>query len=272
MVQARAGVWDSKFDPESVALFADVVSACQANLESAPADSPDRKIEVPRLAKEALGYFDKAMPKVSDPIAQAQMLARKGSMQGILGDYAGADASLRKALTMAGGAGTLAPMLWLLKKRGAQAQIPTWCSYVRNHLHPKADLAKLCQLCQLYGAQVCNSAFDRDMMADKTRLRVEAADAEQRRGTSSDPNVLLDAVASMPIVNECPNPVRLFFGMDPAGPGLMSTINGKASFTKRLQLHNRVWILDAQGRAVSHIIVKNEYPQITINASGNGFE
>jgi hypothetical protein len=127
-------------------------------------------------------------------------------------------------------------------------------------------------VCARYGADACDSAEDKDMLADKARLRVEAADAEQRRGTRSDPTVLLDAVASMPIVNLCPRPVNLFFGQVPGGPGLVSGIDGKGKMTKRLQIHSKVWILDAQGKAVSSIIVKNEFPEITINPSGNGFE
>jgi hypothetical protein len=187
-------------------------------------------------------------------------------------DFTAADVVIRKGIELCPSAITVEPMLRSLKLRDQAGETAKWCKDARAHVCPRADVAKLCMVCARYGADACDSAEDKDMLADKARLRVEAADAEQRRGTRSDPTVLLDAVASMPIVNLCPRPVNLFFGQVPGGPGLVSGIDGKGKMTKRLQIHSKVWILDAQGKAVSSIIVKNEFPEITINPSGNGFE
>jgi len=272
VVQARDSVVTGNYDTAAVDFFAQVATELSRQAEAETPPVPENQQYVQQISKESLGYIDKALAKTTDPLATALLNARKGEMLLVQKDFTAADVVIRKGIELCPCAVTVEPMLRSLKLRDQAGEAAKWCKDARAHVCARADVAKLCMVCASYGADACDSPEDKDMLADKARLRVEAADAEQRRGTSTDPTVLLDAVASMPIVNLCPRSVNLFFGKELGGPGLVTSIDGKEKMTKRLQLHSKVWIVDAQGKAVSSIIVKNEFPAITINASGNGFE
>jgi hypothetical protein len=271
VVEARQAAVSNSGDPDAASFFAEVAAEVSRQAEAETPPSPENQRYAQTLSKEALGYLDKALARPAAPEVMAVLHARKGEMLLVQRDFTAADVAIRAGVQLCPSATTVEPMLRSLKLRDRAGEMAKWCVDARAQLCPRADLARLCTVCTKYGVEACNSPEDQDLMADKARQRVEAADAEQRRGTPSDPTVLRDAVVSMPIVNLCPRRVSLFFGQVPGGPGLVSGIDGKGKLSMRLQIHSKVWILDAQGNAVSRIIVKNEYPELTINPSGNGF-
>lgn len=269
VTQAREAVTSANDNGETAAYFAEVVTSV-ADSEENP--SPEAQRYVQDLSKEAVGYLDKALARASEPTALAMLNTRKGEMLLFQRDFPAAEVAIKKGIEYCPSGVTVEPMLRSLKMQNRESEGGKWCTDARAHLCPEADVTKLCDACSRHGVEVCNSPEDQDLLADRDRQRIEQADAESRRGTDTDPNVLLDAVAPITIVNLCPRPVSLFIGEKfVEGSGERSQIDGGTEVTKSLQLHSKIWIIDAEGIGISSIIVKNENPKITINPSGNGF-
>jgi hypothetical protein len=269
VTQARDAVTSSNDNGETAVYFAEVVSSV-AEAQQSPSAEDQRYVQ--DLSKEGVGYLDQALARTSDPTATAMLNTRKGEMLLLQRDFSAAEAAIKKAIEICPSGVTVEPMLRSLKMQSRESEATKWCTDARAQLCPQADLTKLCDACSRHGAQVCNSPEDQDLLADRDRQRIEAADAEARRGTDTDPNVLLEAVAPITIVNLCPRPVSLFIGEKfVEGSGVRSQIDGGKELTKSLQLHSKIWIVDAEGVGISSIIVKNENPKITINPSGTGF-
>jgi hypothetical protein len=269
VTQARDAVISSNDNGETAAYFAEVVSAV-AEAQQSPTAEDQRYVQ--ELSKEGVGYLDKALARTSDPTATAMLNTRKADMLLLQRDFSAAEVASKTAIDICPSGVTVEPMLRSLKMQSRESEASKWCTDARAQLCPQADLTKLCDACSRYGVQVCNSPEDQDLLADRDRQRIEQADAEARRGTDTDPNVLLEAVAPITIANLCPRPVSLFIGEKfVEGSGQRSQIDGGATMTKSLQLHSKIWIVDAEGLGISSIIVKNENPKITINPSGNGF-
>jgi hypothetical protein len=272
VIEARDVVASTDNKPEAAAHFAVVVNEVFAEAEEA--DPPDAEYQryALDLSKESLGYLDKALAKTSEPTATAVLNTRKGEMLLIQREFAPAETAIKIAIDICPSGLTVEPMLRALKLQSREGEMSKWCTDARANLCPEADLTRLCDACSRYDVEVCSSPEDQDLLADRDRQRIEAADAESRRGTDTDPNVLLDAVALITLDNLCPRSVRLFIGQEPVeGKGTQLTLDAQTKVTKSLQLHTKVWIVDAEGLTISSIIVKNENPTITINPSCNGF-
>jgi len=269
VTQARDAVTSSNDNGETAAYFAEVVSSV-AEANESPTAEDQRYVQ--DLSKEAVGYLDKSLSGATDPTAIAMLNTRKGEMLLLQRDFPAAEVAIKKAISICPSGVTLEPMLRSLKMQSRESEASKWCSDARAQLCPQADLTKLCDACSRHGVQVCDSPEDRDLLADRDRQRIEAADAEARRGTDTDPNVLLEAVAPIALENLCPRAVNLFNGVDfVETKGKRFSLDANAKVTMSLQLHTKIWLVDADGLAISSIIVKNETPTITVNPSCNGF-
>src|SRR5438094_266737 len=91
VVQARNGVISGNYDPDSVNLFVEmaVEMSHQAEAESPPV--PENQQYVQKIAKESVGYIDKALPKTTDAKVTAILNARKGEMLLVQKDFTAAD-------------------------------------------------------------------------------------------------------------------------------------------------------------------------------------